>query len=335
MKKEVYFEDKKIIEISKMVLPMGYGNRKKNSKVYIFEDGTYIKSHDTTGKKFKYVCSECGGEFYSGTKPEYGRDVYICKKCLGLNHNGMTGKHHSEEYKQKKSKQMKSRYNGENNPMYGKSWKNYTTPEIIEEHNKKISFANSGKNNPMYGKSVKEFMSEEKYLQWKQHISDGYWNKPEEERIQMHKKAYDSLMKLKETNPEYYKEIKSRGGKAAMSKPQNYEKSSLEIIVENWLKNNNLDYEYSPIMDSYQYDFIIHNKRILIEVQGDYWHGNPNLFNEDGSNGKRILNDIQKAKIEKDKQKIKFAKTHNFELICIWEEEINKGDFSKLEKILC
>ena len=99
-------------------------------------------------------------------------------------------------------------------------------------------------------------------------------------------------------------------------------------------RRNNINYEYSPIMGSYQYDFIIHNKRILIEVQGDYWHGNPNLFNDDGSNGKRILNDIQKTKIEKDRQKLEFAKTHNFELICIWEEEINKGDFSKLEKIL-
>ena len=334
MKKEVYFDNKKIVEISHKSLPMGYGNRKKNSKIYIFEDGSYIKSQDTCGQKFKYICSECGNEFFSKTKPEYGNDVYICRKCLSTNHNGMKGKHHTEEYKQRKSKQMLGRYDGENNPMYGKSWKDFTTKEVIVEHNKKLSIANSGENNPMYGKSVKEFMSEEKYLLWKQHISDGYWNKPEEERKQVYQTAHNSLMVLKNESPEYYREIKSRGGKSAMSKSQNYEKSSLEIIVENWLKNNNINYEYSPIMGSYQYDFIIHNKRILIEVQGDYWHGNPNLFNDDGSNGKRILNDIQKTKIEKDRQKLEFAKTHNFELICIWEEEINKGDFSKLEKIL-
>lgn len=36
----------------------------------------------------------------------------------------------------------------------------------------------------------------------------------------------------------------------------------------------------------------------------------------------------------KDANKLEFALNHNFEVIYIWEEEINKGDFSKLEKIL-
>ena len=67
MKKEVYFDNKKIVEISHKILPMGYGNRKKNSKIYIFEDGSYIKSQDTCGQKFKYICSECGKEVMYNT----------------------------------------------------------------------------------------------------------------------------------------------------------------------------------------------------------------------------------------------------------------------------
>ena len=66
--------------------------------------------------------------------------------------------------------------------------------------------------------------------------------------------------------------------------------------MEQWLKEHNIDYDYSPIMgfnDScFQYDFIIHGKRILIEVQGTYWHGDPKRYNEDGSDGKKKLNDI-------------------------------------------
>ena len=125
-----------------------------------------------------------------------------------------------------------------------------------------------------------------------------------------------------------------------MSKSQNYKKSCPEIIVENWLINHNIDYEYSPIMGSkntgiFQYDFIIKNKRILIEVNGDYWHGNPNLFNENGTDGKRKLNEIQINKKKKDILKQEFAKNHNFELIYIWETEVNNGDFSKLKKIIC
>ena len=35
--------------------------------------------------------------------------------------------------------------------------------------------------------------------------------------------------------------------------------------------------------------------------------------------------------MEYDKIKLEFAKNHNFEVIYIWEEEINNGDFSKLD----
>ena len=84
----------------------------------------------------------------------------------------------------------------------------------------------------------------------------------------------------------------------------------------------------------FQYDFIIHEKRTLIEVQGNYWHGDPNIYNEDGSNGKRKLNEIQKAKKERDKLKQEFAKEKNFNLICIWESEIKNNDFSKLNGVI-
>lgn len=50
--------------------------------------------------------------------------------------------------------------------------------------------------------------------------------------------------------------------------------------------------------------------------------------------GKRKLNETQIKKIKKDKLKYEFAKNHNFNIIYIWEEEINNNDFSKLEVLL-
>ena len=197
----------------------------------------------------------------------------------------------------------------------------------------------SGEKNPMFGKNIKDYMSDEAYDLWKQHIKEnGYHSKSKEEQEILSKKMSDGQCALRDSNPEYYKMIKSKGGKATMSKPQSYKKSSIEIIVENWLVEHNVDFEYSPIMGSnekiYQYDFIVHKKRILIEVQGDYWHGNPNLFNDVGDNEKRKLNDIQKKNIKRDICKLKFANEHNFEVIYIWEEDIKNGDFSKLDKLL-
>ena len=53
--------------------------------------------------------------------------------------------------------------------------------------------------------------------------------------------------------------------------------NKLEEKVYNWLKENNIVFEYSPIMQdydgtNYQFDFIIKGKRILIECNGTYWH---------------------------------------------------------------
>ena len=306
MERIVYFENKRIVEISKKELPTGYGNRiQKNAKVYIFEDGSFIKATETKNKNFKYICCECGCEKFSTTKPEYSNKPYICNTCRGLNHNPFKGKKHSQEFKDKLSKERIGVYAGEKNPMYGKSWKDYTTQEVIEGHRQKQI--------------------------------DNYNNLPIEEK-QKRSENFSKLQKrLLEENPQKYREQRSKAG-IITAKTRAYQKTSIEIKVENWLKEHNINYEYSCIMghkDScFQYDFIIHGKRTLIEVNGDYWHGNPNKFNIDGNNGKRKLNEIQLRGIEKDKIKKQFAEEHNFEVIYIWEEEINNNDFSKLEILL-
>lgn len=336
MEKEVYLDDKKIVEISQMILPTGYGNRKANLKVYIFEDGTYIRANIIKDKQFKYICSECGNEFFSGTRPEYGRNVYICRKCLALNHNPFKGKKHTDEYKKRMSEERKGVWGvGEKNAMYGVNWKDLVTPEVIAEHSRKLSERFSGKNNPMYGKSWKDYTTQEVIDGHMQKQREHYQNLSEEEKERWRQRTAESERRRRESDPKKYREEKSRAGKIGMSKREAYTKTQPEIIVENWLNENNIPNEYSPIMGdgnrNYQYDFIIKGKRILIEVNGDYWHGNPNKFNIDGSDGKRKLNDIQINKIETDKLKLEFAKNHNFEVIYIWEEEINNRDFSKLD----
>lgn len=69
--------------------------------------------------------------------------------------NGMYGKKHSIETKNKIGKKSKERSQGKNNPMYGKNWKDGKTEEEILEHNKKISQSNKG-NNPWKNKTEEE-----------------------------------------------------------------------------------------------------------------------------------------------------------------------------------
>lgn len=251
----------------------------------------------------------------------------------------MYGKKHSDELKQRLSSERKGVWGvGENNPMFGKPCYYNMTDEEKQRWKDNIGKSMQGENNPMFGKNIKDFMTEDKYELWKQHQIDSHINMSDEQKKQISYKLSLSQKRLQESDPEAYSKMKAKGGRAATSKQERYRKTKPELKLEEFLKQNNVEYDYSCIMGSkercFQYDFIIRHRRILIEVQGDYWHGHPDLYNEDGSNDKKKLNDIQIKNMNKDKLKEQFAKEKNFKLIYIWESEINKGDFSKIKEIL-
>ena len=94
-------------------------------------------------------------------------------------------------------------------------------------------------------------------------------------------------------NPEYYKLIKSNA--ARVSHRSQFKKNKMNKIekkVNDFLETLGVNYQYSIKLGGNQYDFGIKEKTILIEIDGDYWHGNPEFYNVDGSDGKRILNNI-------------------------------------------
>lgn len=78
--------------------------------------------------------------------------------------------------------------------------------------------------------------------------------------------------------------------------------------------------------------FFLQKYDCLIEVQGDYWHGYEEFYNEDGSNGKKKLNESQKNKIISDKRKKAYAEKNGYIYVELWEHEINNNDFRKLRK---
>lgn len=314
---------------------------KKGKRVLVYlDDGSIIQKSELIGKEIEIECLECHRKkrlkFYNGLL----KRKYICQKCLHIGErNHFYGKKHSQEFKDKLSKERKGIwYIGEKNPMYGIDVKTKMSFEKIKQWKQHISEATRGENNPMYGKNIKEYMSEEAYYNWKQKHINRVLNLTDDERKIIGDRFREINKKWKEKDPKGYKKAKKKAAHCSRLKQGSYKKSKIEEKVEEWLKNNNIDYDYSCIIGSgencFQYDFIIHNKRILIEVQGDYWHANPKLFNEDGSDGKRILNDIQKEKIERDIKKKEFAESKNFNVIYIWESDINNCDYKVLEEII-
>jgi len=69
------------------------------------------------------------------------------------------------------------------------------------------------------------------------------------------------------------------------------------------------------------YDFYLTEFNLLIEADGDYWHSNPNKYDD------KILTEVQKINIKNDKFKNKLADKSGYNLIRFWETDIKKKNF--------
>jgi len=70
------------------------------------------------------------------------------------------------------------------------------------------------------------------------------------------------------------------------------------------------------------YDIFIPSKNLLIEVDGDYWHGKDIEFTE--------RNEIQRKAFINDITKDGIATLYGYKIIRIWESEITKDRLKKL-----
>lgn len=75
------------------------------------------------------------------------------------------------------------------------------------------------------------------------------------------------------------------------------------------------------------YDFYLPQHNLLVEIDGDFWHGNPDKYQEDELKGH------QKRAQRVDEYKNKWALLHGIPLLRIWESDIRKNP-SKVMKVL-
>lgn len=104
-----------------------------------------------------------------------------------------------------------------------------------------------------------------------------------------------------------------------------HSKETIEKIVKNKLQEKKLNFEYSVIFCHRQFDFGNKEYKILLEVHGDYWHGNPSIYSD--------FNTIQKRTMEKDIIKKQIAEKYGYKIYYIWEQQINNNDFSIIDEI--
>ena len=90
-------------------------------------------------------------------------------------------------------------------------------------------------------------------------------------------------------------------------------------IINDLLNKLNISFINEYNCKYYSIDNYLDNNNLMIEVMGDYWHGNPNKFSMES------LTEIQTKRISRDKAKHTYISNYyNTEILYLWEEDIYK-----------
>lgn len=99
--------------------------------------------------------------------------------------------------------------------------------------------------------------------------------------------------------------------------------SKIEKRFESLLINENIAYTTQKWISNFAYDFRVTGTNILIEVQGDYWHCNPNKYSGEFIHPTRKI--LAKDIWVYDESKRHNAEKYGYKVIYVWESEIKAG----------
>lgn len=332
MKNKIYIDEKLIVEIVKV-------EGKRHKKKILLEDGREIYPISSICKtSIKIKCFECDTvNKISSIQNGHLNKVYLCKSCGTTGERSpFFGKRHSTELKERLSRERKGKWGmGEKNAMYGKTvsdvwiekYGTEKTEKLEEERSKKISEKISGEKNPFFGKKHPKSLIDEMVKKRKKTIEQYTESKKQE----ISKNLSLAQRKMKTQDEEKYIENKRRAARCSCKSHIKYKMNKVERAVFQELNNRNITMKYSVILGFFQFDFGDKENRILLEVQGDYWHSNPDIFGE--GNKRSVINNLQVKNLLRDKEKYGFATSHGFKIFYIWENDIKNKNFTVLDEI--
>lgn len=213
---------------------------------------------------------------------------------------------------------------GVTNPMFGKTHSDVARQNISQKRKEK--FANG---EYTFINSI-DWSTAQKEV-WKR---DGYKEKMKEIREKSGWREKLSAAKMGKNNPFHGK--KRPDHSKLMKTPEMMGKifakrtlTDIERKMMNMLDQINIQYQSQFFItqdkETYAYDFKLKNLPILIEVDGDYWHGGPGV-----NSHVPYLHEV----IDKDKLKNKIAEQHGYKLLRFWGSDIKQRPFWVIQQLL-
>jgi len=260
---------------------------KRNNK-----NGQYTKSAIYVDKS----CENCGIGFQvKESDLKYGRGKCCSRKCVDEN--------------------KKKTYLGEKNPMFGKE---------LSEASKQLK---SKSMKTLWG--TEEFRNKVKeplIMFFKRAACDGTWDRANEKREQTwlnkigKKHNWIGVYGERECDKTFIKKYGTPSHLYRNTFLQTFD-TSIELIVENILNENKIENIKQFNLFGYSFDFCLPTYKIIIECDGDYWHG---YGLEDIE-----LDEVQKKSRYNDKIKNKKALDAGYTLIRFWEHTIKADGFEE------
>lgn len=110
--------------------------------------------------------------------------------------------------------------------------------------------------------------------------------------------------------------------------------SNLETRINKVLQNNAISFIWQKWINRRSYDFHILDSNIILEINGDYWHANPNLYEETSLIQYPGIKKYAKEVWDSDKLKKELAESYGYKVLYIWESDINKLDDEQLSVLV-
>lgn len=126
------------------------------------------------------------------------------------------------------------------------------------------------------------------------------------------------------SNPEHRQKVTEKFLERIRLNPTKHKsRSKNEIIIYNKIKKKFKDAKHSFVVKPYICDIFIPHLNLIIEYNGDYWHCNPNKYDQDYYH--KLKKKTAKEIWERDNIKIDLIKKNGYTLEVLWEYDYNQN----------